>query len=320
MVERIHIRRTVAQDDAVAASSCAVARDYLAYLSVERGLSGATLTSYAADLEDFASFLSAERGRTITQATRDDIAEYASDLAQRGYAPASRERHLSAVKGLYRFLVREDVLPDDPSAFVALPQVPQRLPDVLSIEKAAELLDQPFRDDALGARDRALMEVLYGCGLRASELTGLDVSDVLLGEGILRVTGKGGLERIVPVGGMAAAALEDYLRDARPQLLAKARAPHAAVFLNARGGRLSRQGVFNVVERCGAAVGIAGLHPHTLRHTFATHLLEGGADLRTIQEMLGHADIATTQIYVHVSRSHIKEEYFAAHPRARRTP
>ena len=132
MVERIHIRRTVAQDDAVAASSCAVARDYLAYLSVERGLSGATLTSYAADLEDFASFLSAERGRTITQATRDDIAEYASDLAQRGYAPASRERHLSAVKGLYRFLVREDVLPDDPSAFVALPQVPQRLPDVLS--------------------------------------------------------------------------------------------------------------------------------------------------------------------------------------------
>ena len=293
----------------------APAREYLAYLAVERGSSALTVGSYAADLDDFASFLHDDRGVAPEEARRGDIAAYAVDLAQRGYAPATRERRMSAVKGLYRFLAREELIPADPAADAPLPRVPRRLPRALTIDEAARLLDREYRPGALGSRDRALMEVLYGCGLRVSELVGIDVDDVRLDEGVVRVVGKGGVERVVPIAGAAASAVASYLEEGRPLLIGSD--AHPAVFLNARGGRLTRQGVYGIVARAGEAAGIAGLHPHTLRHTFATHMLEGGADLRTIQDILGHADIATTQVYVHVSRAHVREEYLAAHPRAR---
>lgn len=318
MAGRVSMHRVAACDDALFSASRVFVDEYLAFLSAERAASPLTLRSYEADLLDYASFLSAERSVRADAASRADVASYAADLAQRGYADTSRERHISAVKGFYRFLVRDELIDADPASDVALPNVAQRLPDVLSIDKTSELLDRGYRADALGARDRAVMEVLYGCGLRVSELVGMDEGDISWSDGFVRVVGKGSVERVVPFGGAAGRALHAYLESARPQLAAKAKNASDAVFLNARGARLTRQGVFGIVERSGAAVGIKGLHPHTLRHTFATHMLEGGADLRTIQEILGHSDIATTQIYVHVSRSHIREEYMAAHPRARK--
>jgi integrase/recombinase XerD len=199
-----------------------------------------------------------------------------------------------------------------------LPKVPEHLPDVVSIDQVDVLLSQPFPDGALGVRDRAILETLYGCGLRVSELTGLDTGDVDLADGFVRVFGKGGKERVVPLGGMAAHALDAYLRTAR-SLLRPSRSigdAGSAVFLNARGGRLTRQSVFAIVKRYGGRVGLE-LHPHTLRHSFATHMLEGGADLRALQEMLGHADISTTQVYTHVDKRHVREEYLTTHPRAR---
>ncbi|MDO5042698.1 MAG: site-specific tyrosine recombinase [Slackia sp.] len=318
MAGRVSLRRVAKADDALFVASRVFVDEYLAFLSVERAASSLTLRSYEADLLDYAAYLSAERQCRIDAATRDDVASYTADLAQRGYADASRERHMSAVKGLHRFLVREEFAAADPAVDVALPNVAQRLPDVLSIDKTFELLDRPYRADALGVRDRAVMETLYGCGLRVSELVGMGLGDVFWDEGFIRVVGKGRVERVVPFGGAAQAALRAYIETARPHLAAKAKSPTDAMFLNARGSRLTRQGVFGIVERSGVAVGVKGLHPHTLRHTFATHMLEGGADLRTIQEILGHSDIATTQIYVHVSRAHIREEYMAAHPRARK--
>ncbi len=190
---------------------------------------------------------------------------------------------------------------------------------MISIDDAERLLSQPFPDGAAGLRDRAILETLYGCGLRVGELVGLDTGDIDLEAGFLRVFGKGSKERFVPVGGMAAHALAAYRSQGRPFLSPRRSAGPAtsALFLNTRGGRLSRQAVFKIVRTYGARVGLDGLHPHTLRHSFATHLLEGGADLRALQEMLGHADISTTQVYTHVDRRHVREEYLSTHPRAR---
>lgn len=200
---------------------------------------------------------------------------------------------------------------------VPLPKKPELLPEVVTIQQMNDLLEQDFPQDAAGLRDHALLEVLYGCGLRVSELVGLDFANLLLEDDLLRVVGKGSKERMVPCMGKAREVLEEYLRDGRPALRCAKRAQDPdAIFLNARGGRLTRRSVMTLVERYGRNVGLEGLHPHTLRHSFATHLLEGGADLRVLQDMLGHSNIATTQIYTHVDRSHIREEYLSAHPRA----
>jgi integrase/recombinase XerD len=194
-----------------------------------------------------------------------------------------------------------------------------RLPDVISVDDALKLLSQPFPDGPVGYRDRAVLETLYGCGLRVSELTGLDLSAIDLESGFIRVFGKGSKERLVPIAGQAVIAVREYLQHGRPFLRAKkaARRPDPdALFLNVRGGRLTRQAVFGIVRDYGAKVGLQ-LHPHTLRHSFATHMLQGGAELRALQEMLGHADISTTQVYTHVDRTHVREEYLTTHPRAR---
>ncbi|MGN0035383.1 MAG: site-specific tyrosine recombinase [Coriobacteriales bacterium] len=293
--------------------------EYRAYLVAERGSSANTVAAYLSDLDDYLDFLE-RRGVVGSDAvSREDVLAYESSLRERGLAPSTVERHVSAIKGFSRFLVAEGLADVDPCSSVPLPKKPDRLPDVLSIEQVCALLDQPFPDTPAGMRDRAMLEVLYGCGLRASELCGLDLENLLLDEGALRVFGKGGKERICPIDGTALAALAAYLERGRPGLEKPLSNPDAlsAVFLNQRGGRITRQSVHRIVAASGARVGIAGLHPHTLRHSFATHMLAGGADLRALQEMLGHSDISTTQIYTHVDRTHVRAEYLHAHPRAR---
>ncbi|WP_165171160.1 site-specific tyrosine recombinase [Adlercreutzia sp. ZJ242] len=295
--------------------------EYVAYLRIERGASARTVEAYERDLRDYQAFLS-ERGiARPDEVTRGVLRDFEEHVIARGYAPSSVKRRMSVVKGLHRYLVREGYAADNPASALALPKVPGRLPDVLSVADVGRVIDACCDPAPAGVRDRALLEVLYGCGLRVSEACGLDVGSVYLDEGFVRVVGKGAKERIAPLSGCGAESLGRYLAEARPALSMKATSPRAAdlpaVFLNARGGRLSRQGVHRIVERAGAAVGIAGLHPHTLRHSFATHMLEGGADLRVIQEILGHSDISTTQIYTHVDRTHLQEEYRAAHPRAK---
>lgn len=291
------------------------ARDeYLNYLAVERGSSPNTIEAYGRDLSRYVDYVYAHGVREPDGVDRGLVESYAAVLSDLGLAAASVERAVSAVKGFHRFLVAEGLAETCPTADVPLPAKPSRLPDVISREEAERLLDQPFAGDARGLRDHAILEVLYGCGLRVSELCGLDVREVLLEEELLRVFGKGSKERLVPIMGAASRALGTYLREGRGALLSSKSG--GAVFLNAHGGRLTRQSVHAIVERYGRVVGIEGLHPHTLRHSFATHLLEGGADLRVVQELLGHASITTTQLYTHLDRSHIRRVYLSAHPRA----
>ncbi len=313
---RERLIRDANRDDASMRRFSASSRDYLSYLAIERGSSRLTLSAYESDLDDYFSFL-LERGVVdVESVTRDDIVAYEADLLVRGYSSASVARRISAVKGFHRFLVMDSACGSSPASSLPIPKKTEHLPDVLSIEQVNALLDQAFRDDSLGIRDKALLETLYGCGLRASEAVSLDASDANFSEGVVRVVGKGSKERFVPLSGTALRSLEHYVQDgARAELSFKGKGT-PAMFLNARGSRISRQSIHSIVFRAGSNIGIDGVHPHTLRHSFATHLLEGGADLRAIQEMLGHSDISTTQIYTHVGRSHIREEYLAAHPRA----
>ncbi len=290
--------------------------EYLAYLRVERGSSPRTVEAYGGDLADYALFLEEAGTTELDRIDRDAVVAYEADLTNRDYAVTSIDRHISAIKSFHKFCVREEFAQANPAANVHLPTPPNRLPDVLSIEQINALLDSLDTSDATGLRNRALLEILYGCGLRVSECVGLDLGNCALSEGYLRVVGKGDKERISPISGCALAALVAYLEDGRPAF-AKPAKPSPAVFLNARGGRLSRQSIHSIVAKAGLAIGVDDLHPHTLRHSFASHMLAGGADLRVIQEILGHSDISTTQIYTHVNRTHILEEYLSAHPRAK---
>jgi len=290
--------------------------EYLAHLRIERGASSRTVSAYELDLRAYTVHLDACDVAGIEDVSREMVVAFESDLIAQGYSPATVKRRVAAVKGFHRFLVREGLSKGNPAAALPLPKIPQSLPDVLSVAQMDAMLSQPHDGSPAALRDRALLEVLYGCGLRVSEAVGLDMRDVLLEEGYLRVVGKGQKERVSPLSGMALRALTEYLEEGRPALRSLRNPAQPAVFLNARGGRLSRQTMHAVVARAGLGIGIENLHPHTLRHSFATHMLEGGADLRVIQDILGHSDISTTQIYTHVDRSHIREEYRHAHPRA----
>lgn len=293
-----------------------LAREYLSYLRVERGSSPLTVTAYEADLEDYLRFLDGRGVKGVEEVDRATVVAYEEDLSTRNYAVTSVDRHMSVLKGFHRFLVREGYTQRNPTDTLQLPKPPDRLPDVLSIDQIDRLLAAPEDRRPVSLRNHAILEVLYGCGLRVSECTGLDLGDCVLDEGYLFIVGKGGKERIAPVSGTALEALRDYLEHARSDLTKTYAKPTSAVFLNARGGRLTRQSIHAIVAKAGLTIGVADLHPHTLRHSFATHMLEGGADLRVIQEILGHSDISTTQVYTHVNRSHIREEYLSAHPRA----
>ena len=288
----------------------------MGYLAFERGSSSHTVEAYGRDLERYVKALEEKGVTEPDDVTRPLIEEHLEHLAEEGYAPSSVERALSAIKSFHRFMLQEEISSVSPAAALPLPKKAERLPDVLSVRQALALLDQPFPKTAAGQRDRAIIEVLYGCGLRVSELTGLDVGAVSLEDEVVRVIGKGSKERLVPLMGSAHKALAEYLSNWRGELVSSRSG--AAVFLNVRGGRISRQSVFAIVERAGRVVGIDGLHPHTLRHSFATHMLQGGADIRIVQELLGHSSIQTTQLYTHLDRSHLRMAYLSAHPRAHR--
>jgi integrase/recombinase XerD len=297
------------------------AEEFLTWLSVERGRSANTLSAYRRDLTAYHRWL-VSRGGSIDAAAEDDVAAYVAHLRDEGKAASSVARALVAVRALHRFLAEEGHVPADPAAAVEIPRVPQGLPKALSEEEIEQLLVQVVGDEPLARRDRAILEVLYGTGLRISELVGLSLPDVDLDGGLLRAYGKGAKERVVPLGRLAREALSRWLTaGGRDELTPDrwARRDHAeALFLNARGGRLSRQGAWGIVRGYGAAAGLgARLTPHVLRHSCATHMLDHGADIRAVQELLGHASISTTQVYTLVTTERLREVYESAHPRAR---
>ena len=305
----------------------ALVLDFLAHLEFERGLSRNTLSAYRTDLLQFGGFL-AGRGREATTASAEDLSEFLAALAtgeangdgdENGRRPCSSatvNRKAACLRSFYRHLRREGLVSDDPAAELATPRRGRKLPEVLSYAEVQKLLAQPHGGEPTDLRDRALLELMYASGLRASETIGLELGDLDLEAGVLRARGKGDKERLVPVGGKAVAAVRVYVRSGRPKLVGER--DERKLFLNFRGGPLTRQGLYKIVLGYAEKAGLAGrMSPHTLRHSFATHLLTGGCDLRSVQEMLGHADLSTTQLYTHLSGEELKEVYFSAHPRAR---
>jgi integrase/recombinase XerD len=295
--------------------------DYLDHLTVERGLAANTLASYRRDLRRYTTFLAA-RGVEVVDATEPDVTAFLRSLREGGadqvpLGASSAARTVVAVRGLHRFLLREGVGAQDPARDVRPPAPPRRLPKALSVDEVERLLAAAaVGEGPLPVRDRALLELLYGTGARISEAVGLDRDDLDLSSGAVRLRGKGGKERVVPVGSYASQAVEAYLVRARPALVAGG--PGApALLLNSRGGRLSRQSAWTVLRSAAARAGVrGGVSPHTLRHSFATHLIDGGADVRVVQELLGHASVTTTQIYTLVTVDRLREVYAASHPRA----
>jgi len=302
-------------------------RRYLDHLLVERGLAAHTLEAYRRDLERYAAALAAGGTTDIDAVTTQHVAAFlaglrAGDADHPPLAASSAGRAVVAVRGLHAFAAAEGLAAGDPARLVRPPVPPRRLPKAISVADVERLLQAAGAGDGPAPlRDRALLELLYGTGARISEAVGLDVDDLGLAvrvPGAVRLAGKGGRQRVVPIGSYAAAALEAYLVRARPTFAAAARRAPAspAVFLNARGGRLTRQGAWAVLRAAADRAGLAEVSPHTLRHSFATHLLDGGADVRVVQELLGHASVTTTQIYTLVTVDKLREVYAAAHPRA----
>lgn len=283
---------------------------FLDYLVVEKGLSQNTVRSYENDLTRYLGWMAGK----ISGVSRADLVAFTVHLSANKLSPASTARNLSAIRGFHKFLVREGITADDPSSDLDAPQGWKRLPDFLSNADVDSLLNQPDPSQPLGLRDKAMLELLYATGLRASELVGLRLSDINLERGFLIVLGKGSKERAVPIGEAAISAVQEYLSRARPVLLKGGGSDH--VFVSARRKGLTRQMFWERIKHYAAKAGITrSISPHTLRHSFATHLLDNGADLRSVQAMLGHADISTTQIYTHVSRERLKKIHEKHHPR-----
>jgi integrase/recombinase XerD len=293
--------------------------DFLGYLELERGLSRNTLEAYRTDLQQFGEYLT-RRGLDPLELSGADLAAFVSELAdgredRAAVAPATLQRKVACLRSFYRHMRREQVIDHDPAGELRAPRSRARLPEVLTRDEVLRLLAQPRGSSPAALRDRALLETMYACGLRASEVIGLTLAELDIEAGVLRARGKGSKERLVPIGSKAVETLRAYLERARPRLVGLRDENH--VFVNVRGAGLSRQGLYKIVQRHAASAGLARrMSPHTLRHTFATHLLSGGCDLRSLQEMLGHADIATTQIYTHLSAERLRDVYFDAHPRA----
>ena len=295
--------------------------ELLSWLAVEKGRSPNTLAAYRRDLAAYHEFLTG-RGLVAADVTEPVVEDYLAFLRAAGRAPASVARALVSVRSLHRFLEDEGQVATNPAGEVQRPKVPSGLPKALSEAEVAALIGAVAGDDATARRDRAILEVLYGCALRVSELVGLSLADLDLGAGLLRAYGKGAKERVVPVGRLACEALGAWLGPGGRHALAPERwarrGDAEAVFLNSRGGRLSRQGAWGIVRRYGDAVGLGDrLSPHVLRHSCATHMLDHGADIRVVQELLGHASISTTQVYTRVSATRLRRIYEAAHPRAK---
>jgi integrase/recombinase XerD len=303
----------------------AVARRYLEHLTVERGLADNTLAAYRRDLERYVGFLGARRIEDLADVDAKTIRAFIASVSASTHGPDGEpyrattvSRMLSTVRTFHRFALREGLVTDDPTAGVVRPRLPRALPHPLTVEEVTAIVEAPGDATPVATRDRAILELLYGAGLRISELVGLDVDDLDLDDAAVRVFGKGSKERLVPIGRMARDAVAAYLTRGRPAL-ATGRS-RAALFLNTRGGRLTRQSCSRLLEAHRTRAGITRVvTPHDLRHSFATHLLEGGADVRVVQELLGHASVATTQVYTLVTTEHLRAAYYTAHPRARRS-
>jgi integrase/recombinase XerD len=288
---------------------------FLTHVKVEKGLSANTVAAYQRDLAKFSVFVQ-KRKLTLESVSRDDLVDFLASLYREKLESRTVARHLVTLRNFFRFAQIQELITADPSLNLESPKVRRTLPGYLKLEEVDRLLAQPDAKTALGSRDRAMLEVLYSTGLRVSELIGLRVTDLDAKVGCIRCIGKGDKERIVPAGRKALGMVEKYLRDARPKLLGKGVSTQA-LFVNRRGDALSRVGVWKILSAYGRRAGLrVSLTPHMLRHSFATHLLERGADLRSVQLMLGHADISTTQIYTHVVEERLKQIYKAHHPRA----
>ncbi|HUL16985.1 MAG TPA: site-specific tyrosine recombinase XerD [Terriglobales bacterium] len=290
---------------------------FLNHAKVEKGLSANTVEAYRRDLEKFGEFAK-KRKLALEAVKRDDLVDFLASLYRLKLESRTVARHLVTLRNFFRFAQIHEQIAEDPTANLESPKIRRSLPGYLRLEEVERLLEQPDVKTALGLRDKAMLEVLYSTGLRVSELTGLRVPDLDTKVGCVRCIGKGDKERIVPVGRKALGMVERYLKDARPELVRKGKgAAGAQLFVNRRGGKISRVGVWKILSSYGRRAGLrVALTPHMLRHSFATHLLERGADLRSVQLMLGHADISTTQIYTHVVEERLKQIYKAHHPRA----
>jgi integrase/recombinase XerD len=290
---------------------------FLTHVQVEKGLASNTLSAYRRDLAKFDDFAK-KRKLQLTAVKRDDLVDFLASLYRQKLESKTVARHLVTLRNFFRHAQVQDLISEDPSAHLESPKIRRSLPGYLRLEEVEKLMQLPDQATALGLRDRAMLEVLYSTGLRVSELTSLRVPDLDLKVGCVRCIGKGDKERIVPVGKKALGIVEKYLRDGRPKLLGAERGGAGAfLFVNRRGGRISRVGVWKILSAYGKRAGFRiPLTPHMLRHSFATHLLERGADLRSVQLMLGHSDISTTQIYTHVVEERLKQIYKAHHPRA----
>jgi integrase/recombinase XerC len=290
-------------------------QSYIRYLEVERNASPYTVRNYIHDLRHFLEFLGAEKVTTLGEVDRHLLRRYIASLLESGFEKTSVARKVSALRSFYRYLIRENIVSSNPLATISSPKLEQRLPSFLSGEEVVHLVEAPDISTPLGQRDRAILELFYASGLRVSEVVRLDVGNVNFEEREVRVWGKGSKERIVLMGKPAASALNLYLGEGRMQLLGKSRTE--ALFLNRYGKRLSERALQKTLLKYAAKAGLdKRVHPHLLRHSFATHLLDGGADLRVVQELLGHANLSSTQIYTHVTQSQARKVYLAAHPRA----
>lgn len=287
---------------------------FIHYLAIERGLAENTIASYYHDLRQYLAFLG-EREARLEEAAPAMIIAYLERLENNGRKPATISRHLAALKSFYHFLWQAGAIAQDPTTDLETPRLGRRLPRVLSVAEVESLLGQPHTSRPAGLRDKAMLELIYATGMRVTELVSLDIGQLSLEMGFVRCMGKGQKERIVPIGSIAAYWLRRYLEQGRGELLKEGE--EEALFVNQQGQRLTRQGFWKILKKYVRQARLGtNITPHTLRHSFATHLLENGADLRVVQELLGHADIATTQIYTHITRRHLREVYKQTHPRA----
>ena len=290
-------------------------KEYLAHIKLEKNLSKNTVSSYKNDITAFISYLKNKGKEDPSIISSNDIGGFFKTLNELGLSGSSSARYFSSLKGFFLYLLKNKYILKNPIEKITAPKIAKRLPGVLDVNEIDKILSAPEVNDKLGLRDKAMLELFYACGTRVSELIDLKVNDLFFDDEIIRVFGKGSKERLIPIGSSAINWVGEYLKKSRPLLMKKSKSENN-LFLNSRGSKLSRMGVWKIIDRYVKEAGIEKeVHPHTFRHSFATHLLEGGADLRAVQEMLGHADISTTQIYTHVDRDYIKQIHKQYHPR-----